>query len=161
MARRIHRLRVRKRHLIAVIDKKCINNEKNLKGTFVRNRAVAGGGMYLQPWNQVRNDIRITRTVITDNEAVLNKEELFPLLRPLPDVDLSRIRGALFSCLTNLAKSLSLTFRFRSFQGYPSSNFCLWSWRRWWSLHKFESTSPSCFVRNCFSKDPYRSEQSS
>lgn len=64
--------------------------------------------MYLQPWNQVRNDIRITRTVITDNEAVLSNEELYPLVRPLPDVDLSRIRGTLPGCVNKSSKEFVL-----------------------------------------------------
>eukprot|EP00210_Caulerpa_lentillifera_P007343 g7019.t1 len=60
------------------------------------NRAVSGGALYLQPWSQVRNNIQITGTVITQNEAVLSSEELPQLTRPLPDVNLSSIRDSSF-----------------------------------------------------------------
>lgn len=59
----------------------------------VRNRALAGGALYLQPWSQVRNEIRITGTTITNNEALLNNEGLPPLRRPLPSVDVASVRG--------------------------------------------------------------------
>eukprot|EP00210_Caulerpa_lentillifera_P006050 g5782.t1 len=60
------------------------------------NIALAGGGIYLQPWSQVKNEIRISETVITNNEAVMNSEELPSMIRPLPVVDFSSLRNPRF-----------------------------------------------------------------
>lgn len=74
-----------------------------------RNRAIAGGAIYLQPWSQVRNEIRITGTTITNNEALLSNEALPPLRRPLPSIDLASVRGTqLNPCL--IVSGLSSAF---------------------------------------------------